>query len=93
VVLVLLILILQLHSLRYAAVVLIGAPLSTVGGLLVLAATGIPLDVSSITGLILLVGLVVKNASSCSRARARSGLGRVMNRPAAARARLRVRVS
>ncbi|HSS02886.1 MAG TPA: efflux RND transporter permease subunit, partial [Kofleriaceae bacterium] len=61
VVLVLLILILQLHSLRYAAVVLIGAPLSTVGGLLVLAATGIALDVSSMTGLILLVGLVVKN--------------------------------
>jgi CzcA family heavy metal efflux pump len=61
VVLVLLILILQLHSLRYALVVLIGAPLSTVGGLLVLAATGIPLDVSSMTGLILLVGLVVKN--------------------------------
>jgi multidrug efflux pump subunit AcrB len=61
VVLVLLILILQLHSLRYAAVVLIGAPLSTVGGLLVLAAAGIALDVSSMTGLILLVGLVVKN--------------------------------
>jgi CzcA family heavy metal efflux pump len=61
VVLVLLILILQLHSLRYALVVLIGAPLSTVGGLVVLAATGIPLDVSSMTGLILLVGLVVKN--------------------------------
>jgi len=60
-VLVLMILILQLHSLRYALVVLIGAPLSTVGGLLVLAATGTPLDVSSLTGLILLVGLVVKN--------------------------------
>jgi CzcA family heavy metal efflux pump len=60
-VLVLIILILQLHSLRYALVVLIGAPLSTVGGLLVLAATGIPLDVSSMTGVILLVGLVVKN--------------------------------
>jgi multidrug efflux pump subunit AcrB len=61
IVLVLIILILQLHSLRFALVVLIGAPLSTVGGLLVLAATGIPLDVSSMTGLILLVGLVVKN--------------------------------
>jgi multidrug efflux pump subunit AcrB len=59
--LVLMILILQRHSLRYALVVLIGAPLSTVGGLLVLAAAGIPLDVSSMTGLILLVGLVVKN--------------------------------
>jgi len=61
VVLVLLILVLQLRSLRYALVVLVGAPLSTVGGLLVLAVTGIPLDVSSMTGLILLVGLVVKN--------------------------------
>jgi CzcA family heavy metal efflux pump len=60
-VLVLFILVLQLRSLRFALVVLIGAPLSTVGGLLVLAATGIPLDVSSMTGLILLVGLVVKN--------------------------------
>ena len=45
----------------FALVVLVGAPLSTVGGLLVLAMTGIPLDVSSMTGLILLVGLVVKN--------------------------------
>ncbi len=60
-VLVLLVLVLQLRSLRFALVVMIGAPLSTVGGLLVLAATGIPLDVSSMTGLILLVGLVVKN--------------------------------
>jgi CzcA family heavy metal efflux pump len=60
-VLVLLVLLLQLRSLRLALVVLIGAPLSTVGGLLVLAATGLPLDVSSMTGLVLLVGLVVKN--------------------------------
>ncbi|MGE5184179.1 MAG: efflux RND transporter permease subunit [Acidobacteriota bacterium] len=60
-VLVLLVLILQLHSLRLALVVLIGAPLSTVGALLVLAVTGLPLDVSSMTGLVLLVGLVVKN--------------------------------
>ena len=60
-VLVLLVLLLQLRSLRLALVVLVGAPLSTVGALLVLAATGLPLDVSSMTGLILLVGLVVKN--------------------------------
>ena len=59
--LVLLVLVLQLRSLRYALVVLLGAPLSTVGGLAVLALTGTPLDVSSLTGLILLVGLVVKN--------------------------------
>jgi multidrug efflux pump subunit AcrB len=61
VVLVLIVLLIQLHSLRLALVVLVGAPLSTVGGLVVLAATGLPLDVSSLTGLILLVGLVVKN--------------------------------
>jgi multidrug efflux pump subunit AcrB len=60
-VLVLIVLILQLHSLRFALVVLVGAPLSTVGGLTILAITGLPLDVSSMTGLILLVGLVVKN--------------------------------
>jgi CzcA family heavy metal efflux pump len=61
VVLVLIVLLIQLHSLRLALVVLFGAPLSTVGGLAVLALTGLPLDVSSLTGLILLVGLVVKN--------------------------------
>jgi CzcA family heavy metal efflux pump len=61
IVLVLLVLILQLHSLRLALVVLVGAPLSTVGALLVLALAQLPLDVSSMTGLVLLVGLVVKN--------------------------------
>jgi CzcA family heavy metal efflux pump len=60
-VLVLLVLILQLGSLRLALVVLVGAPLSTVGALLVLAIADLPLDVSSMTGLVLLVGLVVKN--------------------------------
>jgi multidrug efflux pump subunit AcrB len=60
-VLVLLVLIIQLHSLSWALVVLVGAPLSTVGGLLILMITGLSLDISSMTGLILLVGLVVKN--------------------------------
>ncbi|HEX4423576.1 MAG TPA: efflux RND transporter permease subunit [Kofleriaceae bacterium] len=55
------ILILQLRSLRFALVVLLGAPLATAGGFAALAATGLPLDVSSMTGVILLVGLVVKN--------------------------------
>ena len=59
--LVLLVLLVQLASLRIALVVLISAPLSTVGGVFVLAITGTPLDISSLTGLILLVGLVVKN--------------------------------
>ncbi|HEV7555811.1 MAG TPA: efflux RND transporter permease subunit, partial [Kofleriaceae bacterium] len=61
VVLVLLVLLVQLRSLRYALVVLVGAPLSTAGGLVALAITHTALDVSSMTGLILLVGLVVKN--------------------------------
>jgi CzcA family heavy metal efflux pump len=60
-VLVLLVLVLQLRALRLALVVLLGAPLSTVGALIVLALTGLPLDVSSMTGIVLLVGLVVKN--------------------------------
>ncbi|CAN5725869.1 efflux RND transporter permease subunit [soil metagenome] len=59
--LVLIVLCAQLRSLRLALVVLLTAPLSTVGGLVALAITHTPLDVSSITGLILLVGLVVKN--------------------------------
>ncbi len=60
-VLVLIVLLVQLRSVRVALIVLLTAPLSTVGGLLVLAITGIPLNLSSLTGLILLVGLVVKN--------------------------------
>ena len=59
--LVLLVLVIQLGSLRFALVVVVGAPLSTAGGLVALAITRTPLDLSSMTGLILLVGLVVKN--------------------------------
>ncbi|HEX7699354.1 MAG TPA: efflux RND transporter permease subunit, partial [Kofleriaceae bacterium] len=59
--LVLLVLVIQLGSLRFGLVVVIGAPLSTAGGLVALAITHTPLDLSSMTGLILLVGLVVKN--------------------------------
>jgi multidrug efflux pump subunit AcrB len=59
--LVLVVLLVQLGSLRLALVVLLGAPLAVVGALAVLVATGVALDVSSLTGCILLVGLVVKN--------------------------------
>lgn len=59
--LVLLILIVQLGSLRLALVVLLGAPLAVVGALVTLWIAAVPLDVSSLTGCILLVGLVVKN--------------------------------
>ena len=51
----------QLRSFAIALVVLVSAPLSTVGGMLVLALTGTPLNISSLIGLVLLVGLVVKN--------------------------------
>ncbi|MCE9576619.1 MAG: efflux RND transporter permease subunit [Deltaproteobacteria bacterium] len=60
-VLVLIVLLVQLGSLNLAMVVLLGAPLAVVGALAVLVATDLPLDLSSLTGCILLVGLVVKN--------------------------------
>jgi multidrug efflux pump subunit AcrB len=59
--LVLFVLLVQLRSVKFALIVLVAAPLSTAGGLIALAIFGIALDLSSITGLILLVGLVVKN--------------------------------
>lgn len=59
--LVLVVLLVQLRSLRLAGIVLLGAPLAVVGALGVLVATNVALDVSSMTGCILLVGLVVKN--------------------------------
>ncbi|MFT3692039.1 MAG: efflux RND transporter permease subunit [Kofleriaceae bacterium] len=58
--LVLMVLVVQL-GFRFALVVVVGAPLSTAGGLVALAITHTPLNLSSMTGLILLVGLVVKN--------------------------------
>lgn len=58
--LVLLVLVIQL-GFRFGVIVVLGAPLSTAGGLVALAITRTPLNLSSMTGLILLVGLVVKN--------------------------------
>ena len=51
----------QFESFVEPLVVLLVAPLSFVGGLLLLIVTGTPLNVSSFMGLILLVGLIVKN--------------------------------
>lgn len=51
----------QFESFIEPLVVLLAAPLSFVGALLLLLATGTPLNVSSFMGLILLVGLIVKN--------------------------------
>ncbi len=61
VILVLVVLLVQLRSLRLALVVLLGAPLALVGAVLTLVATGVPLDASSLMGCVLLAGLVVKN--------------------------------
>jgi multidrug efflux pump subunit AcrB len=55
------VLLFQLKSFRYAAAVLAAAPVAVAGALLTLWAAGVSLSVSSLMGLILLVGLVVKN--------------------------------
>jgi len=51
----------QFESFIEPLVVLLAAPLSFVGALVLLLVTGTPLNVSSFMGLILLVGLIVKN--------------------------------
>ncbi|MHB1310940.1 MAG: efflux RND transporter permease subunit [Gemmatimonadaceae bacterium] len=51
----------QFESFVEPLVVVLAAPLSFVGALLLLVITGTPLNVSSFMGLILLVGLIVKN--------------------------------
>jgi multidrug efflux pump subunit AcrB len=58
---VLAVLLAQFRHSRMAVVVLASVPLAAVGALATLAATGVPLNASSMMGCILLVGLVVKN--------------------------------
>ena len=55
------VMLIQFQSFIEPLVVLVAAPLSFVGALLLLLITGTPLNVSSFMGLILLVGLIVKN--------------------------------
>ncbi|MBI3568932.1 MAG: efflux RND transporter permease subunit [Gemmatimonadetes bacterium] len=55
------VMVIQFQSFVEPIVVLTAAPLSFVGALVLLLATGTPLNVSSFMGLILLVGLIVKN--------------------------------
>ena len=55
------VMVLQFQSFIEPFVVLLAAPLSFVGAMLMLLFTGTPLNVSSFMGLILLVGLIVKN--------------------------------
>jgi multidrug efflux pump subunit AcrB len=55
------VMVVQFESFVEPLVVLLAAPLSFVGAMLLLLVTGTPLNVSSFMGLILLVGLIVKN--------------------------------
>jgi len=55
------VLVIQFRALRPALIILSAAPLSLVGVFAMLKATGTPLNVSSLMGIILMVGLVVKN--------------------------------
>jgi multidrug efflux pump subunit AcrB len=55
------VLVAQFRSARAAALVLLSIPPAVAGGLVALAVTRTTLDVSSLMGLVLLVGLVVKN--------------------------------
>jgi len=55
------VMLIQFESFVEPLVILLAAPLSFVGALLLLLITGTPLNVSSFMGLILLVGLIVKN--------------------------------
>jgi len=55
------VMVLQFQSFVEALIVLMAAPLSFVGAIGLLLITGTPLNVSSFMGLILLVGLIVKN--------------------------------
>jgi multidrug efflux pump subunit AcrB len=55
------VMVLQFQSFIEPLVVLLAAPLSFVGAMVLLLLTGTPLNVSSFMGLILLVGLIVKN--------------------------------
>jgi CzcA family heavy metal efflux pump len=58
---VLLLLVAQFGSFRGPLAIILAVPLGATGALLMLAATGVPFNVSSFMGLILLVGLIVKN--------------------------------
>jgi multidrug efflux pump subunit AcrB len=58
---VLLLLVAQFGSFRGPLAIILAVPLGATGALLMLAVTGVPFNVSSFMGLILLVGLIVKN--------------------------------
>lgn len=55
------VMVIQFESFVEPVVILLAAPLSFVGAIALLLVTGVPLNVSSLMGMILLVGLIVKN--------------------------------
>jgi multidrug efflux pump subunit AcrB len=55
------VMVIQFRSFIEPLVILLAAPLSFVGAMVLLLITGTPLNVSSFMGLILLIGLIVKN--------------------------------
>jgi multidrug efflux pump subunit AcrB len=86
------IMLIQFESFVEPLVILLAAPLSFVGAMLLLLVTGTPLNVSSFMGLILLVGLIVKNGIillDFTRHRMREGLALEPAIREAARIRLR----
>ena len=86
------VMVLQFQSFVEPLVVLLAAPLSFVGAMVLLLVTGTPLNVSSFMGLILLVGLIVKNGIillDFTRRRMRDGLALEPAIRDAARIRLR----
>jgi multidrug efflux pump subunit AcrB len=58
---VLFLLVVQFGSFRGPLAIVLAVPLGVTGALMMLGATGVPFNVSSFMGLILLVGLIVKN--------------------------------
>jgi len=58
---VLLVMVVQFRSFRGPLAIMLAAPLGLTGALLGLSLTGVPFNVSSFMGLILLIGLIVKN--------------------------------
>lgn len=73
---VLLVLVVQFGDVRGPLLIITAAVLGLSGGIVALAVTGIPFNVSSFMGLILLIGLVVKNGIillDAARARRREG--------------------
>jgi multidrug efflux pump subunit AcrB len=55
------VMVVQFESFVEPLVIVLAAPVSFIGAIVLLLVTGVPLNVSSFMGLILLVGLIVKN--------------------------------